>query len=52
VMSHGVRLVLSPRRAATIQPDQMLTAARPKTAARAYSETVGLDTERLSVDDE
>src|SRR5947209_7970899 len=28
-MSHGVRLVLSPRRAPTIHPDQMLTAARP-----------------------
>jgi formylglycine-generating enzyme required for sulfatase activity len=49
VMSHGVRLVLSPRRAATIQPDQMLTAARPNSAPRAYSEIVGRDTERLSV---
>src|SRR5262249_41143086 len=28
-ISHGVRLVRSPRRATTIQPDQMLTAARP-----------------------
>jgi hypothetical protein len=43
VMSHGVRLVLSPRRAATIQPDQMLTAARPKMAPHAYCETAGRD---------
>src|SRR5262249_26575022 len=43
VMSHGVRLVLRPRRATTIHPDQMLTAARPKSAPRAYSRPVGFD---------
>jgi len=36
-MSHGVRLLLRrPSRATTIQPDQMLTAARPKAAPRRY----------------
>src|SRR5690349_12954228 len=35
-MSHGVRLVLTPHRATTIHPAQMLTAAMPASAPCTY----------------
>ena len=40
-MSHGVRLVLTPNRAATIHPAQLLTAAMPDSAPRIYRDAVG-----------
>src|SRR5450755_3768936 len=42
-MSDGVRLVRRPRRATTIHPDQMLTAAMPYKAPRAYWAVVRSD---------